>query len=56
MTLRDKIAARLANNRANRKGGPDITNVLDILPEHLKAEVYQDADDVMALVKACQEE
>lgn len=47
--IRDKIAARLANNRAHSKGGLDIENVLDVLPQHLKDEVYKDADDVIKI-------
>jgi len=38
-----EAAAAIANARAARRGGPAITNVLDILPPKLFAEVVEDA-------------
>lgn len=36
-------AAALANKRGERKGMPHILNVLDLLPDHLRREVMDDA-------------
>lgn len=41
------VAKMLANQRANRKGGPSIENVLDILPSHLLEEVMDDATAIV---------
>ncbi|CAA2366780.1 hypothetical protein [Xanthomonas phage Fontebon] len=38
-----RAAAAIANARGGRRGVPAITNVLDILPPHLLAEVTEDA-------------
>lgn len=38
-----RAAAAIANARGGRRGVPAITNVLDILPAHLLAEVTEDA-------------
>lgn len=50
MTLQESLAALLANRRANRRGGPDITNVLQILPPHLLAEVMGDAAEIVKIL------
>lgn len=44
------VATRLANNRGNARGVPDIHNVLDILPDNLVAQVMEDAESVVSLV------
>jgi hypothetical protein len=40
----DKAAAAIANARIGRRGSPAISNVLDILPPNLLAEVREDAE------------
>ena len=49
------IAEAIANARASRKGVPAISNVLDILPESLKSEVFDDADSVVQALKSLQD-
>lgn len=44
----EKLASLLANQRANRNGGLSIRNVLDILPQHLKDEVFADARAIIS--------
>lgn len=39
----DKAAAAIANARIMRRGSPPITNVLDLLPPEILAEVREDA-------------
>lgn len=46
---RDKIAETIANARGWRNGVPTIKNVMDILPQKLKNECFEDAD---AIIKA----
>jgi len=46
----DKAAAAIANARGMRRGMPTITNVLDVLPPKLKAEVREDGEDVLKAV------
>lgn len=36
-------AAAIANARINRRGAPSISNILDMLPQKLKDEVFEDA-------------
>lgn len=45
---RESVAAAIANARGNRRGVPDIVNILDILPKKLRDEVLDDADAVLA--------
>lgn len=40
-------AAAIANARGNRRGAPTIVNVLDVLPDRLRAEVIEDAQAVI---------
>lgn len=40
------IATTLVNQRVMRRGSPPIANALDILPEHLRTEVMDDAEAV----------
>ena len=55
----ERGAAAIANARIMRRGSPAIVNVLDILPEKLKAEVREDAEAVLTetgsleLLNAC---
>ena len=44
---RDKIAETIANARGHRNGAPTIKNVMDILPQKLKDECYEDADAII---------
>lgn len=44
---RDVIAAAIANARVGRRGVPVITNIMEILPEKLRAEVRDDADSII---------
>jgi hypothetical protein len=45
------IASAIANARGMRHGVPTVSNVLDILPEKLKTEVLDDADNVIKILK-----
>jgi hypothetical protein len=49
---RDVIAAAIANARGNRRGAPNIKNILDILPPRLLEEVRDDARAVIAAIRA----
>lgn len=42
-----RAAAAIANARGMRRGAPAITNILEILPEKLKAEVLEDAEEAL---------
>lgn len=46
--MKRRAAEAIANARAGRRGAPGITNVLDILPPKLLAEVMEDATDALA--------
>jgi hypothetical protein len=46
--LLDRAAAAIANARGARRGMPAIVNVLELLPEKLRAEVLDDAEAVLA--------
>ena len=46
------IAAAIANARGNRRGVPEIVNILEILPEKLRCEVLDDADAVLAALRS----
>lgn len=48
---REQIAAALANARGMRRGVPPITNVLDLVPQEIKAELLDDADQVLEAIK-----
>lgn len=45
--MKRRAAEAIANARAGRRGAPAITNVLDILPPKLLAEVMEDAEDAL---------
>lgn len=47
MTEKEIIATAIANARGMRRGVPTISNVLDLLPDKLKDEVLDDADNVI---------
>lgn len=49
--IEEIIAGAIANARGMRRGVPMISNVLDILPEKLKEEVFDDADSVVKALK-----
>lgn len=51
-TDRELIAAAIANARGRRRGVPTIKNVLDMLPEYLRKEVLDEADSVIAALRA----
>jgi malic enzyme len=40
----EAASAAIANTRGGRRGAPEICNILEILPEKLKAEVLEDAE------------
>lgn len=46
------VATRLANNRGNRRGVPDVVNILDVLPQKLREEVMDDARSAIAVYLA----
>lgn len=46
------LAATIANARIMRHGHPGITNILDMLPEHLLEGVLYDADAVLRLLES----
>jgi len=48
-TLR-MAAAAIANARAGRRGAPAISNILEILPEKLRSEVFEDAEAVLLAI------
>jgi len=51
-SIREIVAAAIANARGSRHGVPEISNVLVLLPPRLREEVTDDADAVMrALTK-----
>jgi hypothetical protein len=50
-SLRDVIAAAIANARGMRRGAPSMANVLEILPPKLKNEVLDDADNIIAALR-----
>lgn len=54
MTRREVIAAAIANARGMRRGAPPISNVLEILPPKIKAEVLDDAEAVEKAIDALQ--
>lgn len=49
--LKEIIASAIANARGARHGVPNIANVLTVLPEKLKKEVYDDADSIINELK-----
>jgi hypothetical protein len=56
LTTRELIASEIANARGMRRGAPSISNVLDILPEKLKNEVLDDADNIIVALKKDKEQ
>ncbi len=46
-TVRDVIASAIANARGWRHGVPTVKNVLEMLPEKLTKEVFEDADTIL---------
>lgn len=48
-------AAAIANARGGRRGAPEIVNVLDMLPEKLRAEVLEDAEAALKAALAAPE-
>lgn len=52
MKTNEIIAAAIANARVMRRGSPAIKNVLEILPEKLRNEVFDDAQNVVAELTA----
>lgn len=51
------VAGAIAKSRGNRRGLPDISNILDMLPKKLKKEVRADAEAVvLALQKDFEED
>ncbi len=45
--IKEIIASAIANARGMRRGMPSVSNVLDILPEKLKNEVREDAENII---------
>jgi hypothetical protein len=45
--IRELIATTIANARGWRNGVPTIKNVMDLLPDEFKKEVYEDADNII---------
>lgn len=50
--IKEIIASAIANARGMRMGAPSISNVLDILPDKLKNEVFDDADNIIKELEA----
>ena len=50
--IKEIIASAIANARGMRRGAPSISNVLDILPDKLKNEVFDDADNIIKELEA----
>lgn len=46
----EKAAAAIANQRGMRRGVPKISNILEMLPAHLKKEVMEDAEAALKAV------
>lgn len=46
----ERAASAIANARGMRRGAPTITNIMEILPEKLKAEVREDAEEALKAV------
>lgn len=45
--IKEIIAGAIANARGMRRGMPPVKNILDMLPEKLKNEVNDDADNII---------
>lgn len=45
--IKDIIAGAIANARGMRRGMPPVSNILDMLPEKLKNEVREDAENII---------
>jgi len=45
-------AAAIANARGGRRGVPEISNILEVLPEKLREEVIEDAEAALAAAEA----
>lgn len=43
----EAAAAAIANARGGRRGAPAIRNILDILPQKLREEVMEDAEEAL---------
>lgn len=43
----ERAAAAIANARGMRRGAPTITNIMEILPDNLAAEVREDAEEAL---------
>lgn len=43
----EAAAAAIANARGGRRGAPEIRNVLEILPDKLRDEVMEDAEEAL---------
>jgi hypothetical protein len=50
MSIVERAAEAIANERGGRRGMPPITNVLDLLPDNLREEVMQDAQAVLEAI------
>jgi hypothetical protein len=49
--IKNIIASAIANARGMRRGMPPISNVMSILPDNLKKEVLDDADNILRELK-----
>ena len=47
-----EAAAAIANARGDRRGVPEIVNILDMLPEKLRDEVLEDAEAALTAALA----
>lgn len=45
--IKEIIAGAIANARGMRRGMPPVSNILDMLPEKLKNEVNDDAENII---------
>ncbi len=45
----------IANARGGRRGAPEIRNILDILPQKLRDEVMEDAEEALKAALATRE-
>lgn len=49
-------AAAIANARGGRRGLPEVTNILEMLPENLVREVMEDAEAALTAAAAAESE
>ncbi|MEP6963341.1 MAG: hypothetical protein ABI995_14765 [Acidobacteriota bacterium] len=50
VSLIDAIASAMLNARGNRRGVPQIVNVLEMVPAHIRADAVDDADAILTAI------